>query len=81
MTVILGTKWMRMRFLKTFSPPVKCPGPLTNRDFVNQRSWRFFGDEYIIFNHSIPYKVGVRGCTWVVKCSAWCMLILNRRGQ
>jgi len=42
-------------------PPVKCPGPITNRDFVNQRSWRWFGDEYIIFNHSIPHQVSGLG--------------------
>ena len=55
---------MRIRWLKTFSSPVKCPGPLRNRDFVNQRSWRFFGGEYIVFNHSIPYKVGLREVDW-----------------
>jgi len=34
---------------------VKCPNPLSNRDFVNQRSWRVKGDQYIIFNHSVKY--------------------------
>jgi hypothetical protein len=34
---------------------VKCPAPLTNRDFVNQRSWRVKGDTYVIYNHSVNY--------------------------
>jgi len=34
---------------------VNCPAPLTNRDFVNQRSWRIKGNTYIIKNHSVNY--------------------------
>lgn len=34
---------------------VKCPNPLTNRDFVNQRSWRVKGNTYVIKNHSVNY--------------------------
>lgn len=37
---------------------VKCPAPLKNRDFVNQRSWRVRPrEEYIVFNHSVSHKV------------------------
>jgi len=28
---------------------------VSGRDFVNQRSWRVKGDEYIIFNHSVKH--------------------------
>jgi len=34
---------------------VKCPAPLTNRDFVNQRSWRVKDNTYVIKNHSVNY--------------------------
>jgi hypothetical protein len=34
---------------------IKCPAPLTNRDFVNQRSWRVKGNTYVIKNHSVNY--------------------------
>ena len=38
--------------------PVKCPAPLRNRDFVNQRSWRMFSeDQYVVFNHSVSVQV------------------------
>jgi len=34
----------------------KMPFPLTNRDFVNERSWRVKeGSEYIIMNHSVVH--------------------------
>lgn len=40
---------------------VKCPVPLKNRDFVNQRSWRMFdNDQYVLFNHSVSLKVEER---------------------
>lgn len=34
---------------------VRCPNPLTNRDFVNQRAWRVKGNTYVIKNHSVNY--------------------------
>jgi len=34
---------------------VRCPAPLTNRDFVNQRAWRIKGNTYVIKNHSVKY--------------------------
>jgi len=34
---------------------VKCPVPLTNRDFVNQRAWRVKDNTYVIKNHSVKY--------------------------
>lgn len=34
---------------------VNCPAPLTNRDFVNQRSWRVKDNTYVIKNHSVNY--------------------------
>jgi len=34
---------------------VRCPNPLTNRDFVNQRAWRVKGKTYVIKNHSVNY--------------------------
>jgi len=35
---------------------VKLPAPLTDRDFVNQRSWRVRGDsEFIIMNRSVNH--------------------------
>jgi len=34
---------------------VRCPAPLTNRDFVNQRSWRIKDKTYVIKNHSVNY--------------------------
>lgn len=36
---------------------VKTPKPLKRRDFVTQRSWREFGDTYMILNHSVFHKV------------------------
>jgi len=34
---------------------IRCPAPLTNRDFVNQRSWRVKDNTYVIKNHSVKY--------------------------
>jgi len=34
---------------------VKCPVPLTNRDFVNQRAWRVKDRQFLIKNHSVNY--------------------------
>jgi len=34
---------------------VKCPVPLSDRDFVNQRSWRVKDNTYVIKNHSVNY--------------------------
>jgi len=34
---------------------VRCPNPLTNRDFVNQRAWRVKANTYVIKNHSVTY--------------------------
>jgi len=34
---------------------VKVPNPMSNRDFVNQRSWRIKENTYIIKNHSVNY--------------------------
>jgi hypothetical protein len=34
---------------------IRCPAPLTNRDFVNERSWRIKGNTYVIKNHSVKY--------------------------
>jgi len=34
---------------------VRCPNPLSNRDFVNQRAWRVKGQTYVIKNHSVNY--------------------------
>ena len=37
---------------------VKCPIPLKNRDFVNQRSWRMYSeDQFVVFNHSVQHHV------------------------
>lgn len=36
---------------------MRCPIPLKNRDFVNQRSWRVYGDhQFVMFNHSVNIK-------------------------
>jgi hypothetical protein len=36
---------------------MKCPAPLKNRDYVNQRSWRVTpGKHYIVFNHSVTHE-------------------------
>ncbi|XP_062514251.1 START domain-containing protein 10-like [Corticium candelabrum] len=35
---------------------VKCPPGVTNRDFVNERSWRVNDEEYMIFNHTVYHK-------------------------
>eukprot|EP00116_Pleurobrachia_bachei_P012337 sb/3472599/ len=32
---------------------LRCPPPLKNRDFVNQRSWGIYGDDHMIMNHTI----------------------------
>jgi len=34
---------------------IRCPAPLTNRDFVNQRAWRVKDKSYVIKNHSVNY--------------------------
>ncbi|XP_064404303.1 START domain-containing protein 10-like [Halichondria panicea] len=35
---------------------MKWPAPLKNRDFVNQRSWRCYGeDQFVSFNHSVSH--------------------------
>lgn len=37
---------------------VKCPAPLKNRDYVNQRSWKVvLGQQYVVFNHSVSHEV------------------------
>ena len=37
---------------------MKCPIPLKNRDFVNQRSWRIYSeDQFVVFNHSVQHHV------------------------
>ncbi|KAL5271389.1 hypothetical protein ACHWQZ_G001882 [Mnemiopsis leidyi] len=35
---------------------LRCPRPLKNRDFVNQRSWGIFGDDHMIMNHTIDIE-------------------------
>jgi hypothetical protein len=51
---------------------MKCPAPLKNRDYVNQRSWRVVpGHYYIVFNHSVshekepPLRNFIRGVSYV----------------
>jgi hypothetical protein len=51
---------------------MKCPAPLKNRDYVNQRSWRVVPEKHlIVFNHSVshekhpPLKNFVRGVSYV----------------
>jgi len=34
---------------------IKCPVPLSDRDFVNQRAWRVKDNTYVIKNHSVNY--------------------------
>jgi len=34
---------------------IRCPAPMTDRDFVNQRSWRVKNNTYVIKNHSVKY--------------------------
>lgn len=47
------------------------PKPLKNRDFLTQRSWKDFGSEKIIFNHSVnhasipPKKAFIRGTSYL----------------
>ena len=39
-----------------------------------------FVKEIVQFGYRIPFlALPFLHCTWVVKCSAWCMLSLNRR--